>query len=835
MPPHDLPTYPHIYLYDNGVSKRYTSPPKGGGERHVPPRDREAHAQSLMADLRSAFDEVAMRLVTHDHDRALRRGNAGSYLEFELSVHEADALESLENRQGAKPIELLAVRNIPNQEGRVAATVFIPEEKREHFSNKLAAYRTRETPSGKPKHQGLVAFLETIHAADARSLFTDDPANFPEQDTDIWWEVWLRRGRREIFIHNASQLNLRTQAHELTFVEREVVLVLAKPSAVDRLIAQTDAIAELRIASENPSVFIGMRGEDQQEWANDLAGRVTQPSAQAPAVCLLDSGSTYAHPLIQLALDPLDQQAYDPAWSVEDISVNDHGGHGTEMSGLSLYGDLVNALQRGGSFLLSHRLESVKVLPDVGWNAPNLYGGISGAAIAKAEIQAPHRERVVCLAITAPNEGAYPGRPSSWSSALDNLAFNPEGRRLLAVSAGNIREPLSAADYLSQNDLSPVENPAQAWNVLTVGAYTDKVNITDPTYHGWRPLGAAGDLSPRSRTSLLYERNWPIKPEVVFEGGNHAIDPDTRTIDSPEDLALLTTFRRPRERAFTVTRDTSAATALAAHMSATIIAAHIESGRPAPWAETVRALVVHSAQWTQAMLNHLPTRPTQENWRTILCRYGYGVPNVNRAMYSLRSDVTLVIEKQFRPFRLEGSGIKTKDMILHDLPWPREELRALGETSVEMRVTLSYFVEPNPGERGWTTRHRYSSHGLRFAAKRAEETTEDFTKRINRAARDDGEDLEKGGSDNWTIGPRLRDRGSIHSDIWQGTAAALAARDAIAVYPVGGWWKEKKYLARYNSDVRYALIVSLRTLTDTTVDIYTPIENLVSTMIETPA
>jgi hypothetical protein len=52
--------------------------------------------------------------------------------------------------------------------------------------------------------------------------------------------------------------------------------------------------------------------------------------------------------------------------------------------------------------------------------------------------------------------------------------------------------------------------------------------------------------------------------------------------------------------------------------------------------------------------------------------------------------------------------VKTKDMILHDLPWPGEALEALGQTIVRMKITLSYFIEPNPGERGWTQRHRYS-------------------------------------------------------------------------------------------------------------------------------
>ena len=33
-------------------------------------------------------------------------------------------------------------------------------------------------------------------------------------------------------------------------------------------------------------------------------------------------------------------------------------------------------------------------------------------------------------------------------------------------------------------------------------------------------------------------------------------------------------------------------------------------------------------------------------------------------------------------------------------------------------------------------------------------------------------------------------RGSIHSDIWEGTAIDLAACGRVAVFPVTGWWKE---------------------------------------------
>jgi hypothetical protein len=79
------------------------------------------------------------------------------------------------------------------------------------------------------------------------------------------------------------------------------------------------------------------------------------------------------------------------------------------------------------------------------------------------------------------------------------------------------------------------------------------------------------------------------------------------------------------------------------------------------------------------------------------------------------------------------------------------------------------------------------------------------------------------------LGP-IRDRGSIHSDIWRGTAVALAQRDAIGVFPVGGWWKEKTALQRWDRSTRYSVIVSIRAA-GTEVDIYTPIANQIAVAV----
>lgn len=115
--------------------------------------------------------------------------------------------------------------------------------------------------------------------------------------------------------------------------------------------------------------------------------------------------------------------------------------------------------------------------------------------------------------------------------------------------------------------------------MLTVGAFTEKTAITDPVFNGWGVMAQVGDLMPRSRTSVTWNYDWPLKPDVVFEGGNLGVDPATLIGDHLDDLALLTTYRTPENRAFTTTGETSAATALAARMGAQILGQRLICGR----------------------------------------------------------------------------------------------------------------------------------------------------------------------------------------------------------------------------------------------------------------
>ena len=186
----------------------------------------------------------------------------------------------------------------------------------------------------------------------------------------------------------------------------------------------------------------------------------------------------------------------------------------------------------------------------------------------------------------------------------------------------------------------------------------------------------------------------------------------------------------------------------------------------------------------------------------------------------------MVVEETLVPFERGESGrVATREMQIHNLPWPQESLEELGNTPVEMRVTLSYFIEPNPSRRGVRSRYRYESHGLRFDVKRPFESIDAFRGRMSAAARDDQYASGTSGSDPaWLIGTQNRHRGSLHGDIWRGSAADLASKGAIAVYPTSGWWKTHPALNHYDRAVRCALVVSIRA-PEVDVDLYAEVAN----------
>lgn len=821
----------HLILEGFTETERFKSVSGGGPRKNIPERNRAEHGAALLGQIGELRPEFAA--ARQAQEEAGLESGFGLKVEFESFPDVPLAFESLSReRQG---IELLNVR----QEGqRTNATVLVPDGKLEHFEKLVRDYLAEKRDSaGKPRdNKTLLNAIEQIHAATLKSLWTDADSVFPSSDDEVfWWEVWLPiRGDRAATVRNFRRLaeaqEFRVAPGELEFPERTILLVHTSAGQMKRSITTLNTIAELRRAKETAEFLDSLPPEEQPEWLDDLLNRTrfAEPDETFPHVCVLDTGINNGHPLIAPQLADSDLHTVEPAWGTDDAE-----GHGTRMAGLVLAGDLTEAIISGQPVEISTRLESVKLLDRNGGNTedPQHHGYLTTEAVARPEITAPRRRRVFSMAITA-RDARDRGRPSAWSAAVDRLAADVEDDgatpRLLVVSAGNIDDPNAWTAYPNSNSTDGIHDPGQAWNALTVGACTDLIHITEKDASGYQPIASRGGLSPFSTTSSTWQAHWPLKPDVVFEGGNAAKDALGAVWTS--SLSLLTSHHLPNQRLFTTMNATSAATALAAHMGGQIMAEY-----PDLWPESVRALIVHSAEWTPEMRRmFLPggEQSKKIDYRNLVRHCGFGEPDLDRALWSVSNSLTMVVEEQLHPFRREGGRDPTlRDMNLHRLPWPLEELEALRETQVEMRVTLSYFIEPNPSERGFRSRYRYESHGLRFDVRRGYESERDFRTRINAAARDEEEGMRSSGGDpGWLIGKQNRHRGSQHSDTWRGSAAELASRGSLAVYPTLGWWKTRPGLARYDKPTRYSLIVSIRA-PEVDVNLYNAVANQVAASV----
>ncbi|PIK73656.1 hypothetical protein CS379_07205, partial [Methylobacterium frigidaeris] len=155
---------------------------------------------------------------------------------------------------------------------------------------------------------------------------------FPALGQQAWWEVWIRENRLNNFLRVARRTGIRVREHVLEFVERTVVLALATPEQLQVSIGGGDAVAELRIAKDMPSMFVEMGPRESADWARDLAGRMQPAGPGAPAACILDSGATRGHPILAVGLKAADQYTYDPTWGVGDSAF--WNGHGSSMCGI---------------------------------------------------------------------------------------------------------------------------------------------------------------------------------------------------------------------------------------------------------------------------------------------------------------------------------------------------------------------------------------------------------------------------------------------------------------------------------------------------------------------
>lgn len=644
------------------------------------------------------------------------------------------------------------------------------------------------------------------------------------EDRKYWFEIECRGGYlRPLVETETSRTEVARQLHRLggpttfdQFVGPEQVyfFVNATRAQLEDLVSSTDCIYDVELS---PPALRDLKLFEDMVTSELRSFQLEPPPHDAPSVVVLDTGVATAHPLLEKALLP--STSIVPGID----SPEDSYGHGTKMVGLALYRDLGAAIEEGRA-RPTHWVQSARLLvePNAGMAADEHYEAwpvLTLGAVRAAEDADPRtRNRVFALAVTRsmqdpPLDGLV--APTLWSHAVEQIAFNTGHGRLLVVSAGNARtsQLMALAQQYPQLQLSEkIHQPAQAENALTVGAFTERTTMPPgPEYAEGRPVARnAGAISPYTSAGVV-GADWPLKPDIVMEGGNLALFPGPLPItDVPSLSALTTSHRHARGQPLGLLAMTSEATARAGRL-----AAEIWTVEPDLRPETVRGLLVHSASWSTAMLRQFPGR----NDRVAAC--GYGVPNEAVARECASGRATIVIEDEMpngiveqvpkkNPPKRAGTKLTEPKLCrkvkLYRLPLP-EELLAGSDPDVELRVTLSYFAEPNKFRR-----RIFHGLDLKWDMQGPQETEAQFLDRINELQRPlatDGKRKRIASTKTfpWDIGPKLRSRGTVQSDRWRGKMSSLVGDKLIAICPVLGWWDQRKELR--TKSLKFSLIVSV--------------------------
>jgi len=834
----------HLHIsfdaFRNGIGYSY---PK----RNINPKplrdDYAAHAKSLLDQLTAALGNIPS---AGQDDRLLVVGlKAGAIIEVGTKPPaEGSSVQAVKMPKGLEfPLQDVVVLRSERRDDRTeSALIFVPDDARAYFQGRIRSYGQLNGNQPRPDVDKFER-VETIRGAKTRSLFVGS-VDFDSPEM-LWWELWVQHGDKLAAGVAAAAGLAKLDVHQdrLLFPDTTVLFVHASAEGITGFAGRIPgAIAEIRKAAGTIEPFLHReaKGLGPQDWTADLAKRIMPPPQEANTICVLDTGIAAKHPLITPGLHGA--WAYDAAWGADDHHPED--GHGTRVAGLALLGDLEPLMNDTRQVQLTHAVESLKLLPPRGFpqTKPPSYGFVTEGAVALVEAERPNVLRSFCIASSTrdfPSE-----RPSSWSGALDQITSGSmpgdqadgvpaceRPKRLLVVATGNM--PGGKLEHVQL--LHSLEDPSQSWNSLTIGGFTRKE--TPPVKpHGLKVVVPANHRSPFSLGSQALPSDLtPIKPEVLFEAGNMILDPSGEC-ETAESVSLLTTGANFLHAPLA----TFWATSAAAGMAGNFIGA-LQAALPDLWPETHRALTVDSAQWPEPIRERLVGRGvswvtgkkkgTKSKKQEVLREVGYGVPDLDRAVHSARNDVTLIAQAAIQPFveNVKGSPPVFNEMHFYDLPWPKAALEKIENEIVTMKVTLSYFVEPNLSGRAATRPETYRSFGLRFAMKKRSEGKDKFMRRIS-GQQVKGTEPPAKERDHWLLGPNAMQAGSLHCDLWRGRAIDLSLHDAIGIYPVTGWWKTHAGQKRFNDKGRYALVISI-SAPGHSVDLYSEIDTLVAAKV----
>jgi hypothetical protein len=553
--------------------------------------------------------------------------------------------------------------------------------------------------------------------------------------------------------------------------------------------------------------------------APPVGAQPTPPDADAPAVCVIDSGIQEGHLLLQPAIDQTQSHCF--VKGKNDTDVGDFvapGGHGTRVAGAILYGEQV---ARTGTPQLPFWIQNARVLNEDNKMPTIMFPPEVIRAVVRRYYEGPRHTRLFNHSINA-NAYCRTRFMSAWAAEIDMICAELDV--LIVQSVGNLpiatfSSQLGIEDHLAAGREYPeylceatarVANPGQSLQALTVGS----VGYGDFQSDEWRSFASeSGYPSAFSRSGLSI---WgTIKPEVVEYGGD-----DLRTARVPPDIQaggriplvcpeLVRSTMHPPGPAYD--RD-ECGTSFAAP-KVTRVAAQIARILPTEPALLYRALIVQSARWpgwAEAILTALRNNENPGERDQLLDRaskvvryLGYGIPDEERATSNNNHRTTFITSGE--------AAISAAECHIYQIPIPAGMLGPADEFDIRIEVTLSYVAQPRRTRRNI---RRYLSTWVDWRSSRLGEGLDAF--RI-RAMKDEGADgaplpgttlpwaLQEQ-SDKGSVRGVRRNSGTVQKDWAIVKSNSLPEHFCIAVVGHRGWSRDPDSVARYALAVTFEIV-----------------------------
>lgn len=419
--------------------------------------------------------------------------------------------------------------------------------------------------------------------------------------------------------------------------------------------------------------------------------KIRPPDVNSVGMLIIDSGIMPGHPLLEEAIS--EHESF-----IDGKDSIDEDGHGTNVAGVAIYGDLQECIDQN-EFEPDAWLYSARVCDEKGDFDPERLLEHQLRDAIDYFLDNYLAVKIVNLSIGDTTHVMEAGMKQFRLAALiDEIIYEYRVEKnrdvIFVISAGNCfdilySDPELIGDYphyLLDSAGFTVIDPGTAANALTIGSISPGLGSAYTNNH--KVVGQyRGFPSPFTRTGPGL--NGMLKPELVEVGGDMLYQKASGGLQDPSIGVVVTEKNYTTDGLFSIENGTSFATPKVANAIA-----RIWNRNPNFSSELIKALIINSAEipktqsTTQQLFHHGFERPKRlEDIKDARNVYGYGIPNIEHAMFSDTNRVLL----------LDETWVGLDKTVFYELPVPTEFYEESGDR--EISITLSY-TPPTKRTRG---------------------------------------------------------------------------------------------------------------------------------------